>query len=246
MKRGGADDAFGQLLWDCHRGADVAELIELDDGYLEVATTHCKTYFSDFEEWSVQERTAIKFARGRVLDVGCGAGRASLYLQKRGLEVWAIDSSPLAIKVCQHRGIKRAVLLPLERVAGLGTVRFDTVLMFGNNFVLLGSYEKARRLLLKLHSLTAPKARIIGTTRDPYVTKSREHKEYHRWNRRRGRMAGELRLRVRHKKLIGPWVDYLFASEPEVRRIVAGTGWRVERIVRRGAEAQYAMILEKY
>jgi SAM-dependent methyltransferase len=233
------------LLWDCHRGADVAELIERDDGYVEVATTPCKTYFSGFEEWSAQERTTIKFARGRVLDVGCGAGRASLYLQKRGLEVWAIDSSPLAIKVCKHRGIKRAVLLPLERVARLGTVRFDTVLMFGNNFGLLGNCEKARHLLLKLHSLTSPKARIIATTRDPYVTKSRERKEYHRWNRRRGRMAGELRLRVRHKKLIGPWFDYLFVSEPEMRRIITGTGWRVDRIVRRGAEAQYAIVFQK-
>src|SRR5437879_3207062 len=118
-------DAFGQLLWDSCSGEDVSEIIERDDGYVVVATTQGKTYFSDFAEWSAQERTAIKFARGRVLDVGCGAGRASLYLQKKGLEVWAIDSSPLAIKFCQHRGIKRAVLLPLERVAGLWTVRFD-------------------------------------------------------------------------------------------------------------------------
>jgi 2-polyprenyl-3-methyl-5-hydroxy-6-metoxy-1,4-benzoquinol methylase len=38
----------------------------------------------------------MQFVKGRVLDVGCGAGRHSLYLQEKGFDVLGTDISPLA------------------------------------------------------------------------------------------------------------------------------------------------------
>ncbi len=49
----------------------------------------------------------MEFVNGRVLDVGCGAGRHSLYLQKKGFDVLGIDVSPLAVKVCRLKGVKK-------------------------------------------------------------------------------------------------------------------------------------------
>ena len=40
-------------------------------------------------------------------------------------------------------------------------------------------------------------------------------------------MAGEIRLRVRYRELIGDWFDYLMVSQTEMQEIVEGTGWRV-------------------
>ena len=37
------------------------------------------------QNWHLTEKKAIKYARGRVLDIGCGAGRHALYLQDKGL-----------------------------------------------------------------------------------------------------------------------------------------------------------------
>jgi hypothetical protein len=80
--------------------------------------------------------------------------------------------------------------------------------------------------------MTANKGRIIAEILDPYDTTAPEHRRYHRRNRRRGRLAGQVRIRVRYKDWATPWFDYLFVSQPELRSILKGTGWGVERIIR--------------
>ncbi len=238
----GTADAFGRLLWDTHNGASVAEIIERDDGNIGVGSADCRAYFSAFKDWSAEERAAIRFARGLVLDVGCGAGRAALYLQEQGLKVVAIDASPLAVRVCRSRGVKKALVLPFESVGKLAPLRFDTILMFGNNFGLFGNPAKARRLMKVLSKLSSEHAVIIATTRDTDLS---EHKEYHRANRKRGRMAGQLTLRVRYKNLIGPWFDYLFVSPSELKRLLVGTGWSIRKMFKSKRKPEYAVVLEK-
>ncbi len=53
--------------------------------------------------------------------------------------------------------------------------------------------------------------------------------EYHKFNRKRGRMGGQVRIRVRYKKYTTPWFDYLLVSKKEMEDILKGTGWRVTR-----------------
>ena len=113
--------------------------------------------------------------RGRVLDVGAGAGRVSLYLQKKGLKVTAIDNSPLAIRVCKKRGVKDARVLPIEKIAIFKPNTFDSIVMYGNNFGLFGSFKKAKMLLKKLYRITTPRAVIIAESNDPYKTKDPAH-----------------------------------------------------------------------
>ena len=147
-------DGYGRLIFDHYRGLASAEVIERDDGFISTSAG-APAYFAPFEEWPRCERRAIRLARGRVLDVGCGAGRAALHLQERGHEVTAIDLSPLAIKTCRLRGVRDARVLPLTRVSRrLG--EFDTILMFGNNFGLFGNQRRARWLLRRLFGLTSP------------------------------------------------------------------------------------------
>lgn len=238
-------DAFGQELLDYYRGEETAEIIERDDGYIDAGVGSLKSYFSAFEDWFPAEKAAIKFARGQVLDVGCGAGRHSLYLQKKGFNVLGIDKSPLAVRVSKLRGVKQAKVLSFERVGTLKPTKFDTILMFGHNFGLFGNFEKARRLLKILHGITAPQAVIIATTRDPHKTSSPEHRDYHKWNRQRGRMIGQIRMRVRHGKLVSSWFDYLFVSQAELKQLIAGTGWRVKKFINQKRKPSYAVVLEK-
>jgi hypothetical protein len=107
--------------------------------------------------------------------------------------------------------------------------QFGTVLMYGNNFGLFGSRSKARRLLRTLRPLAD---RIVAGSNDPYRTDDPVHLAYREHNRRRGRMRGQLRIRVRYGNLIGPWFTYLLASPDDVTEIADGTGWRIERFVR--------------
>jgi hypothetical protein len=114
--------------------------------------------------------------------------------------------------------------------------------MFGNNFGLFGSFRRARRLLRELHRITTARAVLLAESIDPYVTDEAAHHRYQRWNRRRGRMAGQIRIRIRYHEYVGPWFDYLLVSRQEMKQIVERTGWRAERFVSDGGPAYVAVI----
>jgi SAM-dependent methyltransferase len=235
-------DAFGREIWDHFHGESAQEIVERDDGGIAVSGGP-ENYFREYAEWYQYEKKAIALARGRVLDVGSGAGRVALYLQSRGLEVVGIDNSPLALKVCRARGVKRVKLLPFARInRQLGV--FDTVVMYGSNFGLFGSFTRARRLLRRLDRMTSPDARILGSTLDPYQTKEPMHLAYHRRNRARGRMGGQVRIRIRYKNYATPWFDYLLVSKKELAEILEGTGWRAARFFDTDG-GRYIAVIEK-
>src|SRR5947207_11823097 len=166
---------------------EILEIVERDDGFIIASRFGPEIYLSRYRKWPSRLRRALRLARGRVLDVGAGAGRVALHLQEKGLDVVAIDSSPGAIKVCRKRGVKDARVLRIEDVdESLGL--FDTVVMFGNNLGLLTSRAKGRRLLRRLQRVTTDRARILGEILDPYTTKDPVHLAYHERNRKRGRM----------------------------------------------------------
>ena len=224
-------DAYGAELLAVHRGAnETLEIVERDDHFIGVSGWP-RRYFSDYPAWSRREKTAVRLVKGRVLDIGCGAGRYGLYLQRRGLDVTGIDNSPGAVKVCKLRGYRKVKLMSITDIDRFRPASFETVIMMGNNFGLFGSFQRARQLLKTLHRITSPGGQIIAEAMDPYRTTDRAHLDYHRLNRRRGRMGGQARIRVRHGRIIGPWFDYLLVSRAEMKGILAGTGWRILRII---------------
>ncbi len=237
-------DAYGHALLDHYEGKrGWAVIIERDDGNIDVDIA-IPDYFS--EKWHAPDREALKLVRGRVLDVGAGAGRVSLYLQKKGHDVVAIDNSPSMVKLLKKRGVKDARLLPFKQIDDrIGAI--DSVVMWGNNFGLFGRAKGARAMLRRLKKLTSPGARIIAQTVDIYNTKEPVHLAYHRFNRERGRMPGELRIRVRYKTMISPWFDYIMVSPDEMAEIADGTGWFVERVIHYPARTPpvYLAVLEK-
>lgn len=222
-------DAFGWEIHDFFKNKTGCEIVERDDGYIESGAGP-RIYFSQYRDWPVPVQKAMGYVRGRVLDIGCGAGRHALYVQQRGCDVLGTDNSPRAIAVCRSRGLRRARVVPISRLTKkLG--RFDTVVMLGNNFGLFGSVTQARRLLKRFHGMTSDRGRIIAETLDPYRTTVPEHRMYHRRNRKRGRMAGQVRIRCRYKTRATPWFDYLFVSKSEMKKILQGTGWKVEKFL---------------
>jgi SAM-dependent methyltransferase len=176
--------------------------------------------------------------------VGCGAGRVALYLQERGFRVTAIDNSPLAVKTTRTRGVKDARVLPFQYIRHVRRRRYSTVIMFGNNFGLFGSHSRAKRLLRDLHRITAPGAVLLAESLDPYKTDDAAHLKYQRANVAKGRMAGQIRIRVRYRDCVRPWFDYLLVSPQEMVKIVDGTDWAVERLVSDGGPLYVGVIVK--
>jgi SAM-dependent methyltransferase len=224
-------DAFGHLLSDLVAGRPVVEVVERDDGC--VFTSEADYYLAPFRSWWPQERRAMRFVRGRVLDLGCGAGRVGLHLQSRGREVVGIDVSPLAVEIARRRGFADVRLGTLVDGVRAGE-RFDTILLLGNNLGLLAGEQQGRRLLRELGRMATDRGRILAGSYDPYDGASELARRYHDRNRARGRMGGVERLRVRYRQFATPWYDVLFASREEVARLVQGTGWVASRFVGEG------------
>jgi SAM-dependent methyltransferase len=222
-------DGYGEMLLAAlEEGGAILEIVERDDGFITASRYGPEFYLAPYPKRPSRQRRALRLARGRVLDVGAGAGRVALHLQEKGLDVLAIDSSPGAIKVCKKRGVKKARVIRIEDVdESLGP--FDTVVMYGNNLGLLGSKTKGRRLLRNLYKATSDRARIIGEVLDPYPNAPPIHRAYHKRNRERGRMSGQVKIRIRYHDVATEWFDYLFLSQKELEELIEGTGWYLAR-----------------
>lgn len=214
-------DAFGEVLLACQdadgAGGVAYEIVERSDGFLGVADA--AKYFS------TEADSAFDRASGRVLDIGAGAGRASIALQDRGHDVVALDISAGATAVCRSRGVRTTFTGSVFELAASGPERFDTFLMLGNNLGLLGGSAQAPLVLEALAAMGASGTRIVGETADPYTTTDPLHLEYHEQNRRSGRLPGQLRLRVRQKRTVTSWWDYLLCTPEELEELIASTAW---------------------
>jgi SAM-dependent methyltransferase len=236
------EDAFGRLLLDHleHRAGD--PLLEFDDGSTSPALGP-EWFFAEPEQWPEAERRVFGHVRGRVLDIGAGAGRHSLEAQRQGLDVVAIDLSPGAVEVCRRRGVDDVRLLPLSAVdESLGV--FDTVLMMCGNFGLVGNAKAAALTLRRLHTMTSAQGRIVLDSVDPYVDADAEEIAYQARNRALGRLPGQVTMRIRYGERATPWYDLLNVSAAELEQLVAGTGWRLAQVVE-GEPPDYYALLEK-
>jgi SAM-dependent methyltransferase len=223
------EDAYGRLLQDAFAGQDVAEIIERDDGMIWAGDP--SDYFTPFRRWPARERQAMRFVRGRVLDVGCGAGRVSLHLQQLGRDVVAIDSSPAAVEVARHRGVRQAAVADVSALPPeLGL--FDTVLILRNNFGLGGSVARRPALLETLAARTTARGRVITDSVDPArIEPARRPTRDHRY-------------RLRWLDAASPWFRYQMFAPDQADAVVRGSAWHVRRVLDDGSP-RWMMILEK-
>jgi SAM-dependent methyltransferase len=237
-------DAFGRALMDWARGGTAPEIIERDDGVTDLGAGH-EFYVAKFKDWDSSERRSLRYVRGRIIDVGCGAGRVTLYLQQRGFDVVGLDASRLAIRAARLRGVKNAWCMSIDDLSGR-VASFDTIVLFGNNFGIFGTPERLRRLLGVWARRTSPAARILAQSTNPYCGGAPTiDRAYYRRNKQKGLMPGQVRVRTRYRGYVGEWSDWLFVSRNEMRILLRGTGWHPTKILGGLPGDSYVAVLEK-
>ena len=107
-------DLFGKAILDYQTHNSPEDLIT-ETSISEADEMSVAYLFRDFKDMPKLEQKALQLAKGKVLDVGCGAGSHALYLQEKGFDVTAIDISENAIKACELRGLKNCWLHPSRR-----------------------------------------------------------------------------------------------------------------------------------
>jgi hypothetical protein len=104
--------------------------------------------------------------------------------------------------------------------------------------------RRMRWLLRRIHGLTTRSGRIVARIRDPYVTELPEALEMHEQNRQQGKMPGEMRLRIRYKRYVTPWIDYFMLSPKELEGFLVENRWRIDR-VDEGVDGLYLVVIGK-
>lgn len=155
-------DVFGSALLDYQEGNYTEDIITLSS-FAEEDVLPLPYLFRDYEAMPPLEQKALDLCKGRVLDIGCGSGSHSLYLQQQGLSITALDSSRGAIKTCKLRGIENTVQSDLYTY---NKEHFDTLLLLMNGLGVAENRANLNRFLSQLKSLLKPNGQILLDSSD--------------------------------------------------------------------------------
>ena len=204
-------DPWGDALLAFHEGRPVPDLL-LDVEGSDVPSGPAMQpswFFRPYPEWDWWEHELLPLLeQGPVLDLGAGAGRASLHLQALGLEVCAVESSAGAAEVCRRRGVRDVRVGDLNDPPSIDG-GWQGVLLLCGNLGLGGTWKGNRALLHRLAEVCAPGAVLIGDS----VEDSTEG----------------LRLRIRAGENVTPWWSQRNVRSTELPALVEGTGWTIDR-----------------
>lgn len=164
--------------------------------------------FRTFNQMPRLEQKALSMAKGRVLDIEAGAGCHALALQERGLEVKAIDISPLSCEVMSERGVKDVECVNLFNPQLQG--KYDTLLLLMNGTGIAGKLNRLSMLLNRLKELLAEGGQILIDSSDlKYIYENEDGSMDIDLN---APYYGEVDYQMQYKNVKGEPFDWLYTD----------------------------------
>ena len=217
-------DPLGQALLAYQQGQPDATLRVLSS-VADEEPLPARYFFRSLWEMPELERLALEECRGRVLDLGGGAGCHALELQSRGFEVKAIDVSAGAVRVMQARGVREVACHDLFDLVP-ETPRFDTLLMLMNGLGLVGTLAGLERFLHQAKTLLTPGGQILATSSDiSYLYQDEEGAFVFDLN---GPYYGEVAYTMHYGELASHSFPWLFADASLAQDYAEEAGYEVE------------------
>lgn len=188
--------------------------------------------FRNFSAMPKMEQKALEISKGKVLDVGCGAGSHSLYLQnERNLEVTALDISKNAIEACKLRGIKNVLVQDILSLSEEN--KFDTILLLMNGTGIFGKLKNTPKFLQKLKSLLAEGGQILIDSSDiiyMYDEDDSDDSEVGYWIPGNVDYYGEVEFTISYKNETEKPFDWLYLDFNTLQNAANDNGLQCEMI----------------
>ena len=253
-------DPMGRAIADYHKNKKASKL-RVFSPMFEEDEIPLTTLFRSYEDMPKIERKALDMAKGKTLDVGAGAGCHSLVLQERGLDVTAIDISPLSVETMKERGVKKVLEQNFFTLEGqameqrepsrlferpscdrVQRSQYDTILMLMNGIGIVGTLERMPEFFKQLDKILAPEGQVLCDSSDiSYVFKEEEgmidisnEMDYY----------GEHSFWMQYKDTIGEPFDWLYIDADTLKKEAGRNGYAVE-VVAEGEHYDYLARITK-
>jgi SAM-dependent methyltransferase len=210
------NDALGKAIYDYHHQKSPG-ILWIHNRYGPKEEMPVAAYFREEDDMPDLEWHALNECRGKVLDIGAGAGSHALELQNRGYDVTALDISGLAVQVMQERGVKDAVA---NNIFAYTDQQFDTLLLLMNGIGLAGNLANLERLLKHFKTLLCDGGQLLFDSSDItylYDGKMPEEGYY-----------GEILYQYEYQNQKTEWFEWLYVDEETLLKAAQTTGWDVE------------------
>ena len=199
-------DLFGKAIFDFYTNNSPEDIIT-ETSISEEDEMSVEYLFRTYKDMPKIEQKALQLAKGKILDVGCGAGSHALSLQnERNLDVTAIDISEKAIETCLLRGIKNA---KVENILDFEGEKFDTILLLMNGTGIFGKLKNCNQYLTKLKSLLNPGGQILIDSSD-IIYMFDEDEDGGKWIPSENDYYGELVFNISYKNEKEEPFDWLY------------------------------------
>ena len=220
-------DLFGKAILDYQTNNNPEDLIT-QTSISEEDEMSVAYLFRTYDEMPKIEQKALQLAKGKVLDVGCGAGSHSLTLQNdRNLDVISIDISKNAIQACILRGLKNA---KVQDVMTLINEKFDTIIVLMNGPGICGQLKNIPKFLLKLKSLLNANGQILLDSSDiTYMFD--EDEDRGKWTPSKNKYYGETVFNITYKGEKEASLDWLFLDYNTLQNAAFANGFQCELIL---------------
>ncbi|MFC5046775.1 class I SAM-dependent methyltransferase [Aquimarina hainanensis] len=219
-------DIFGLAIQDYYTSNSPEDITviapDFDDDLIPIAYL-----FREYSLMPAIEQKALELSYGTVLDVGCGAGSHSLYLQKeKKLNVKAIDISAGAIRIAHKRGVSNAACENFFDQEG----SYDTLLFLMNGSGIIGRLPNIDYFFTQVKKLLHPKGQILIDSSD--ISYLFEDEDGGFWVDANADYYGEMKYKLRYKGDESEWFDWLYIDYNTLVNAANAHGFICECIIK--------------
>jgi SAM-dependent methyltransferase len=212
------NDVLGQVIFDHHNKLSGSKLW-INNKYGPKEEMPLAAYFRGEDDMPDIEWMALEQCRGKVLDIGAGAGSHALQLQEQGIDVTAIDISPLCVKTMLERGVSKAIEADVFSYRS----QYDTLLLLMNGIGLAGTLGGLKDLLIHLKTLLNKGGQILFDSSDiAYLYEGNLPKQGY---------YGEIQYQYEYKKLKTEWFNWLYVDEHALQQVAIDAGYTMEVLI---------------